>query len=132
MSAFGVLGLPLPRLRLSVGAERCQKDGFANHIRPLQDIIIPEPQDAVAFTFQKGIPLYICVRFSMLAAVGFDDEAMLDTQKVGDVRAYGNLPAELHPTQCAIPQTMPEQRLGLRSLATQPPGDSGLLAFPHD
>jgi hypothetical protein len=60
-----------------------------------EDLIVPEANDAPSLGFEPGGTTQI-LRLSptMLATIDLDDERPLDANKVGDVRAEGNLSAE--------------------------------------
>jgi hypothetical protein len=76
---------------------------FDRH-RILQDLCIPEPQNPEAFSFQPRGPLRIIFRlFCVLSAVHLDDQPLLQTDEVDDVRPQGLLAPKLVPTE--LPQT---------------------------
>jgi hypothetical protein len=71
------------QLVLTQRIEDCEQHTLA--VR--QHIVIPEAQDAVAFTRETRIPLGVSFAFRVLAAVDLDNELPLAAYKISDERA---------------------------------------------
>ncbi len=60
-----------------------------NHLRDalkiIQNIIIPETQDAKALIRQILVAPFILRIFCMLTTIGFDNQAMLKTDKIDNI-----------------------------------------------
>jgi hypothetical protein len=94
---------------------------FCKHrIELLQDLVVPEAQDAVAARIQQfGARI---VKFShrrMLPAVNLDDELFLQTNKIHDIRRNRILAPELESTEFTGPQTPPKFPLGVGLIFAQ-------------
>jgi hypothetical protein len=74
------------------------------------NINVPDTEDREALPFQLGRSSPICFTpfFRVLAAVDFDDQPGLNTQKIDNVSAPRDLASELESHQAAIPQARPE------------------------
>src|SRR5205807_1530260 len=72
-------------------------DNFNNAIGILQNVVVPEAEDAESFAFQEGRSDRIRFAFSVLSAIDFDDELGLETREIGDVRADWGLASKPMP-----------------------------------
>ena len=60
-----------------------------------QHIVIPIPQDPIAFSFQRESPLIVVSSpLQMLTAIQLHDQPQLIAQEVGNVSTYRSLPSE--------------------------------------
>ena len=57
----------------------------------LQHVVVPVPDYSKALSLQDGIPHWISLRRSVLAAVDLDDEAPFETNEVKDEILKGHL-----------------------------------------
>ena len=90
-------------------AMKCLEDCIQHRLRPMQDIGIPEPQDAKPIGSQEVVSLDVVRRIvGVLAAVEFDDEPGFQTGEVTDVAADGPLPAEAEIAEAIQSQVTPE------------------------
>ena len=62
--------------------------------RPLQHIVVPVPLDSKSLRDQDGIPYRITRRLSVLTAIYFDDDTLLETHKVENEFLKEDLPPE--------------------------------------
>ena len=57
--------------------------------------MFPEPQDAIAFQFEKSCPLFVVLLLSqMLAAIQFNYKFLFDGTEIGNIVANGVLSTE--------------------------------------
>jgi hypothetical protein len=88
-------------------------------VQILSNLIIPEPHYPILKRFQKLSSYAIqFLLLSVMPAIQFDNQAMLDRAKIGHLRAYGKLAPELHSQQLAITQFVPKFTLGIRQIAS--------------
>ncbi len=66
---------------------------------------------------EKGVALFVADIFRVLGAIGFDDQAMLETYKIGNIGRDWRLPPKLEHGQAAIAQDAPKRGLGFGRLA---------------
>lgn len=65
-------------------------------IHVFEHLVVPEPQNKKASTFQKNRTQRICFSpFRMLTAIQFDHDHSFQTRKIEDVIGEGMLPPEL-------------------------------------
>ena len=65
------------------------KNGFEHWIRIDEHLVVPKSHHAKPQTFQKNGPLPICIHvFQVLAAVKFDDQAMVYRTEIHDLWTY--------------------------------------------
>jgi hypothetical protein len=60
-----------------------------------QNVIVPEAQDGEPLSAKPSIACSIRTRVGMLSSINFDDDALLEGEKVRNVAAERHLPAEL-------------------------------------
>jgi len=79
----------------------------------LQQVGIRESQDAQAARLHESVTLGILLSAIVVGAtVQFHDERGGFTEKIGDVRADGLLPAEFEAVEAAVAEAVPEHPLG--------------------
>jgi len=101
-------------------AMKCLEDRIQHRLRPMQDIGIPEPQDAKPIGSQEVVSLDVVRRIvGVLAAVEFNDEPGFHASEVADVRTDGPLPAEAEIAEAVQSQVTPEQTLGISRILAQ-------------
>jgi hypothetical protein len=79
--------------------------------------MVPEAQNPVAQTFQILRPVTILL-FTMLTAIGFDNQLFLDADEVGDIGTKLQLPPEFTSAKLPRPQVVPKQCFDLGRTAT--------------
>src|SRR5215203_3204904 len=94
-----------------------RRHGMLNAGRMIENLVIPELQDAETARLQPGVPLGIVGAVSVLSAVELDDELPLEADEVHDVAAELFLTAELEAAETAVAQQAPHPPLGFRRLA---------------
>jgi len=72
-----------------------------------KDIVVPEPKHLPPTLFQPRGSLLVGLRAFVLAAVGLNDQAALDTGKVDDKGTKGPLPPEFEASELTIAQNLP-------------------------
>jgi hypothetical protein len=82
-------------------------------MRPISDVVVPEPHNLEALAPQPIVSLQIVVGV-MERPIGLYDQAVLEAEEVGDERADWDLPTEFEPLQPPIPQDSPESPLHRR------------------
>ena len=73
----------------------------------VQDIVVPEPQDAEALLSQSSITLGIALAGVMLAAIGLDDQLGAKMDEIDDIGAEGLLAAKLLARQAMTAEMAP-------------------------
>ena len=106
--------------------EYCRK----YRVLPLEDVIVPEPQEAETASFQ--IPGSGGVEgIAVLSAVDLHHEPAGRAGEVDDVAPDGMLPAELVAHERAIAQVVPELAFRVGHGPAQVARKSGLVAAAH-
>jgi hypothetical protein len=67
-------------------------DGFQNAIYIFKNIVVPEMQHAITVISQPSVAHSIAFVDRMLAAVEFDDQPLLATNEIDDIRSDRFLP----------------------------------------
>src|SRR6185312_6978178 len=113
--------------RDSNGSHQRAANGFQNTVDILDDVVVPEAQHAKACLLEKlGAPRVLLRSRRMLAAIQFNNEPLLVTDKVGGKSEDRLLAAELRFLELAVAQPAPEQLLHIGGIAPQPPRALGL------
>ncbi len=73
-----------------------------------KNIVIPKSQYAIAMPAEPMISCSVTFVLRMLAAIDFDNEAMLATNEIHDVRSGRSLPDKLAASECARSQAIPK------------------------
>ena len=104
------LGEEMPRLQHG-------EDGIEHRIQILHDVAIPEPEDAVAACYQKGVAHLVVLAFGVLASVELHDQLALAADEVREIWTDRLLAHELVSGELAIVQAIPEPSfsVGLRA-----------------
>jgi hypothetical protein len=128
------LATPSPRVRGEGRGEgrsrgRCGKDYVPNAFDILQDFIVPEMEDAIAALCQPLIAYGVAPVFGVLAAVDFDNESFLPTNKIDDIRPDGFLTHEFESTERSRTQEAPKLPFSLSGISPQSPGQPRLRHF---
>ncbi|MDI3469292.1 MAG: hypothetical protein OJF62_001355 [Pseudolabrys sp.] len=82
-SITDLLPLPLAGEGWGEGARNI----FKHSISILKDFIVPEPQDAPSFRRKKCVSPFVSHTVDMLAAIQFNNEMLLDSCEVDNVRS---------------------------------------------
>jgi hypothetical protein len=88
-----------------------------NAVTILQNLVIPEANDSPALASEISIALPI-IPFTMLSAIGLNDELGFDAHEIGDVGRYWVLPPEA-PTELITTQLVPQRALCIGHVAAQ-------------
>ena len=96
------------------GGDSCQ-----HTVGVLQNIVVPEPDDAIAMRLDGAGSRFVDQTFGMLPAVAFDRDPQASAGKIDDMVADWKLPRELGTAKLAGPQMRPQQPFGIRHLAPQ-------------
>ena len=86
--------------------------------RLLQHVVVPVALDSKPLSLQDGIPYRITRRLSVLTTIYFDDDALLETDKVENELLKGDLPPELILREASITKQPPHRRFSGGRLAT--------------
>jgi hypothetical protein len=90
------------------------KNSFEHCIRIGEHLVVPKSHHAKPQTLQKNGPLPICIHvLQVLAAVKFDDQAMVHTTEIHDVWSYGILAPELGSGEFSTPYPHPKMAFGI-------------------
>src|SRR5258708_1973372 len=100
-------------------ATECGADDVDNAIRILQDLVVPEAEDAEALPLQKGCSDHVGCAFRVLPAVDFDDKARFQTNEVGDVLVDRDLAAKSMSIELLSAQSRPELRFTVGWIAAE-------------
>ena len=83
-----------------------------NHILALlEHLMIPETDNLESLRCEPGVANCVARIFGVLRSVAFDDDAMMQTNEVYDVGAYGSLSAPFGLRQASVAQDAPERGL---------------------
>jgi hypothetical protein len=80
------------------------------HPRAWRHLVVPEPPDFPALTFQISVAGLVAKAFCVLRAVGLDDQLSANAKKVDDVGTDWDLPAKLESAEAAIAQKTPQAK----------------------
>jgi hypothetical protein len=81
--------------------------------------VVPKPRDREPLRLKPSVTPNVSTAFGMLSAIAFDDEAIFEADKIGDVGADRNLPAPLRRLQPPTSQETPQRLFSVRLLNTQ-------------
>jgi hypothetical protein len=84
------------KVGMGVQAAGMSQNHFANPFNVVENVIIPESQNAEATAVQFRIASYVVCRPCMLPTVDFNDDACSNAREVDDVRADRPLAPESH------------------------------------
>jgi len=96
-----------------VRGERCVENHLEHCVRPLQDVVVPKPQNAVPLGLEPLIAASVSRIPGVLTSIELDHQLVLKADKVRDVRANRLLSAELHAGEVATSQPSPKQTFGV-------------------
>jgi hypothetical protein len=109
----------------------CQ-DGSQYGIGVPEDVVVPEPEDAVSGISQISRPLRIgCSIDHMLGVIKLDDKSRLQAHKINDIAANRMLTPELETTELARSDVLPDQALGICRTPPQTAGERRRRPRPH-
>ena len=93
------------------------QDGFQYRLGALQDVVVPEAQDAVAARPEIAAAFgIISGLFEMLPAVGFLHQFRPVTDEIAHIRTNRFLTAEFAPAQATVAQVVPQFAFGVGHL----------------
>jgi hypothetical protein len=100
------------------GVQRIQ-DRIQDVIGPQERIVIPEPQHAPSGRRHQCCPSFVLRRpVYVLTTIEFDDQALLRTREIREIRSEGMLTAKLEAKDSSIAQMKPQPDFGIRLLST--------------
>jgi hypothetical protein len=113
---------------------RCNGDyspaDFIEHeVTAGENKLIGDPQNVVAAPPQFGVArgvVQLLLDCFVRRAVEFDNQAMLDAQKIDDETSDRNLPSEFQTVKAAGAQGAPEDNLGRRRILAKAAGERSL------
>jgi len=79
-----------------------------NAVRVLHDLVIPEPQHAIAGTFKMAVTNPVLCRFRVLTAIDFDNQTFVMAHEINNVGTHRLLSFELQSTKSSAAQHLPE------------------------
>jgi hypothetical protein len=88
------------------------RDAVKDAVPVLQNLVVPEPQDAPASLTQQCIAPIVIARFGMLPAIGFDDQPGLRAREIDDIWRDRELPPK-PPAELISTERLPKYPLGL-------------------
>jgi len=94
-----------------------------------QNLIVPEPDDAVAVGFDDACAARVGRAFGVLPAVQLDSDAQAPAGEVGDETVNRKLPCEFYATKLAGAQMRPKPFLRFRRNVAQVSRNSGQSLF---
>jgi hypothetical protein len=97
-------------------------DGFEERFEIVFDVLIGDPEDAVAEGFQVGIPVQVVGDLSLFfmdGTVEFKDKPQLVTEEVGDIGTDRSLTAEFEAKKPAASKMGPENLLGRGGISSE-------------
>jgi hypothetical protein len=98
-------------------------DRGAHALRIVQNLVVPEPQYAVALAFQELSAVHLLLRQEiMLAAIDLDDQSRRVADEVGYKPPDWHLAAKPVPFGLPQSQRLPEPHLGFGHLAAESAG----------
>ena len=104
----------------SISVHRCI-DGQENARRVFQNLVIPEPQHAIAMGFEISRTHLVGSAARMLTAIDLDNQAMFMTGEVSEVWTYRRLTPKVMLFERRLPQMLPEPLFGFGRVAPQSP-----------
>jgi hypothetical protein len=94
----------------------------------IQHLVVPEPQHLKALLHKPLIPpAIISLLFLMLAAINFNDQAALQTNKINDVGTNGHLATESNTGDLPLAQMLPETPFGVSHVGAKISGSFGRI-----
>jgi hypothetical protein len=105
----------------ALALQRCVD--FLDDTRKIAEhIVVPKPEHPIAALAQESRSLIVvCKTFRMLSAVDFDDQTVLETDEVRDIRPKRNLTAKSR-ADLMVAQRSPEGSFGVGHIPTQVTG----------
>jgi hypothetical protein len=100
------------------GIDRCI-DGLKHAGHVLENVVVPESQDAIAVRLEIPGACFIRPMVGVLPAVGFDDKLELMAGEIGEVRADRRLTPEVVLLERRLPQMLPKLLFGFGRIAAQ-------------
>ncbi|AOG10776.1 hypothetical protein BSY240_1409 [Agrobacterium sp. RAC06] len=84
----------------------------ADIVEMLQDLVVPEAQDAEAFGTEEGVTIKVVEAVAVLAAVDLNDQPGFEADEIEDVAAQRYLSAEFGAGELAVAERAPEHGFG--------------------
>ena len=84
----------------------------ADIVEMLQNLVVPEAQDAKAFGAEEGVTIKVVEAVAVLAAVDLNDQPGFEADEIKDVAAQRDLSAEFGAGELAVADRAPEHGFG--------------------
>ena len=109
------------------------RDHLQNTADIAQDVVIPEPQDAVVARAQPLVADQVFRTIGVLPAIDFDDQSAVTADKIDRVRPDRLLTNKFVAEHAARPQLLPQKALGRGRVSSQiaRPLSARLICLPH-
>jgi hypothetical protein len=108
------------------------EDRIEHALEILEDLNIPEPQDAVALTGKPSVTQLVCGSIrskAVLLTIEFDDQTRSMTHEIGDIPAHRDLPSHVQRLKAMGFQRVPKLALGRRQLTAETLGTATLSSI---
>src|SRR5690242_9905970 len=98
------------------GCVQSRADHLENAARVFKNVIVPKAQDSESQAPEIRIASPVGVALGVLTAIRLDDQALLDTSEVDDIRCNDVLAAKLHLRHALVAKHGPEPPFGGRGI----------------
>ena len=98
---------------------KCNDDELSNRVQIVQDVIVPEPQNPVAFAFQERRSPLIDWIFRVLPTIRFNNETAFLAYKIYNEGADRLLAAKFRVFQLPVAEDRPKLSFCIRQLTSQ-------------
>jgi hypothetical protein len=96
------------------------KNSFKHTIDIVQDVVVAETNDVITAFFQRGSMLGVQFRsFTVLTAIGLDNQFSIECDEVDNESCDRNLPFEFNVVELARAKSRPQQLLGFGRALTK-------------
>jgi hypothetical protein len=106
----------------------------ADIIEMLQDLVVPEAQDAKAFGAKEGVTIKVVEAVAVLAAVDLNDQPGFEADEIEDVATQWHLAAEFGAGELSVAERAPEHGLRPRRVCAhlaRPVASKGFWFVAH-
>ncbi len=106
----------------------------ADIIEMLQDLVVPEAQDAKTFGAEEGVTMKVVEAVAMLAAIDLNDQSGFEADEIEDVATQWHLAAEFGTAELSVAERAPEHGLRQRRVCahlTRPGASKGFWFVAH-
>lgn len=100
-----------------ISLQHCQPDSLEHPLEILEDFTIPKSQDTKPLRFEPGVPNFVVFASRMMIPVGFDDNFVLEANKINNVMPKRLLSFHFHAKGVSS-QMFPQYFFGFRHVGT--------------